>query len=210
MQALYFTDIKSGHISHILKEIYIDCAYEAFFAGKSDLVILDCGANVGLVSYYMRDYARHIYAIEPLPAHVECIEHMVKFNGLGDKITVCPYALNDTTGTARFYTQGNTTMCNLQGGDQAIEVNTITISDFLDTYGIDIVDFMKVDIEGGEAALVSSPSFAAVCPRIKCIIGEWHGWARITQAELEARLTSLGYRFEWLPVMGPSIFKAER
>lgn len=210
MQALYFTDIKSGHITHILKEIYMDCAYESFFAGKTDLVILDCGANVGIVSYYMREYAKRIYAIEPLPAHVECIANMIDFNGLGDKISIHPYALSDKTGSANFFTQGNTTMCNLQGGDNSIEVATITIGDFLDAHEIEHVDFMKVDIEGGEAGLLGSESFAAVAPRIKCIIGEWHSWSVMSQSALAQRLQDCGYRFEWLPIMGPSIFKATR
>ena len=48
--------------------------------GKKDLTIVDIGANIGLTSYYFKDYAKIVYAVEPAKKHFDCIQKMVEYN----------------------------------------------------------------------------------------------------------------------------------
>jgi len=42
------------------------------FIDITDNIILDLGANIGLVSIYMSSYANKIISIEPTPSHLIC------------------------------------------------------------------------------------------------------------------------------------------
>ena len=55
------------------------------FNQKKDMVILDVGAQVGIVTHYMRQFAKKIYAIEPSPEHFEALKKNKEFNGVGIK-----------------------------------------------------------------------------------------------------------------------------
>ena len=41
---------------------------------------MDVGANCGIVTHYMRDYAKQIYAIEPSTEHYEALAKNKEFN----------------------------------------------------------------------------------------------------------------------------------
>jgi len=53
----------SLYLPYIWKEIYFDGIYLDIFNTKKDMVVLDVGANIGLVTQYMRDFAKKVYAI---------------------------------------------------------------------------------------------------------------------------------------------------
>ena len=62
-------------IPYIFKEIYLEGIYVDIFNQKKDMVIIDVGANIGVVTQYMRQFAKKIYAIEPSPEHFEALNY---------------------------------------------------------------------------------------------------------------------------------------
>jgi predicted RNA methylase len=89
-------------------QIYIDTLkdqiksgiYDHLFEGKSDLVFLDIGANIGLVSIYAVPYCKRIVAVEP------CKE---TYDRLKDNTRIYPMidngsgSVNSTVGAARVF-----------------------------------------------------------------------------------------------------------
>src|SRR3989304_2372908 len=158
LQALFFRDIQNNYVAQILKEVYIDKIYDPYVSGRHDLIILDCGANQGLTTYYFYPFAKKIYSVEPSKQHVEVLNAMVKCNDMGDKVTVIQKAMSHENGVKTFYHNTNTTMFSLkpQVSDKGEkeEVDAITFDALFKENNIDHVDFVKLDIEGSECEVL--------------------------------------------------------
>lgn len=211
LQAIYFHDFNNSYIPHILKEVYIDQIYRPFVQGKKDLTIVDLGANIGLTSFYFKDYAKQIYAVEPAKEHIECIDAMIKQNDIKN-IEVCPYAISAESGTAKFYHNDNVTMFSLKSEvnkqDDYEEVQTLTMTDFMKKYKIKDIDILKFDIEGSEGELITSEGFIKASKHIKVILGEWHTWSSMNPNMFANTLRDLGYQFDWTNKSYASTFTA--
>ena len=96
------------------------------------------------------------------------------------------------------------------GWQEQRAIRTISLRALLTEFNVDTVDLFKLDIEGGEAAVVRSNDFAELAPRIAAWIGEWHTWSEIGQTELNQRFTDAGYQFTWLGKGAPGTFTAVR
>lgn len=197
------SDFSSSMIPIILKEIYLDRVYAPFMEGRKDLTIIDAGANVGLWSMYAAPFAKLILAVEPCREHFNSCQMMIEANGLEYKVFPLWEALSDKDATVGLYDfPGNATMKSLikgTGWSEKVQViEAVTMKTLICNNYLDHVDFMKLDIEGGEAAVLRSPEFAEVAPMIDTIVGEWHQWCDMNKDEMKQRLESLGYRFSWI------------
>ena len=61
---------------------------------------------------------------------------------------------------------------HLFGGEDKME--SITFKKFIDLYGIEKIDFLKTDCEGGEFDIFTPENFDWIKNNIKKIVGEWH------------------------------------
>lgn len=213
LQAFFFSDFQSAFIPHILKEVYLDRIYEPFLRFKKDLTIVDVGANIGLTSYYFKDRAKRVIAVEPSAQHRACIEAMIKQNNIKN-IEIYPYALSSENGTAKFYHNDNTTMFSLKSEvnkkDDFEEVQTVTMDKLLSDLNIDRVDLMKLDVEGSESEIISSEGFKKSVDKLPVILGEWHTWSAMGANLFRTTLMDLGYEFNWLNKTEASTFSAVR
>ena len=69
---------------------------------------------------------------------------------------------------------GNTFYENVKSGEmtgESVQMPVVSLSDLLETYGIDDVRFLKIDAEGAEWAFLDTPAVE----RIAEMIGEYHG-----------------------------------
>jgi FkbM family methyltransferase len=179
-------------IPYIYKEIYLDGIYTDIFNQKKDMVVIDVGANLGIVTQYMRDYSKKVYAIEPSSMHFEALKKNKEFNGW-DNVEVFNLALSDKDGETRINFLPNNLTCNSitndygQGGEM---VKTMAFDTFMETNGIDEVDFVKFDVEGAEDLILRSAGFAKVASKIKAIEVEFH---RPTWMQLVEYMSTLGY-----------------
>jgi FkbM family methyltransferase len=214
IQGIFFRDFKNAYIPHILKELYLERAYDDYFTGKKDLTILDIGANVGLFSFFAYQYASRIYAIEPASEHFSTMLHMLKFNKM-DKVSPLNIAMSTENGKGVLHHNENVTMHSLRPevatpGLESEEVDMVTFDKLFSDYGIEHVDFMKIDTEGSEIELLASPGFKKVMDKIDNIYGEYHVWSGVNKNQLANMLTDYGYNFEWVGNTDAHVFKARR
>ena len=145
----------------ILPALYQDlgCIYEGPYEvgdvkiEKNDIVF-DCGSNIGLFSIVAANKCKKVYAFEPVPNAQKYIKDAVCDVS---NIELCEYALSDYNGKAMFSIGENESYCNHLVGENnnlkkenMLEVNIITIDDFVKKYNIERVDYIKADIEGEE------------------------------------------------------------
>src|SRR5258708_17823459 len=199
IEAIFFRDWKNAYIPDILEEIYLRSVYKPFVLGKKDLTIVDIGANIGLFSYYAKDYAREVFAIEPASEHQEVLKKMIEFNKIKN-IIVCPYAISNTTGTTKFFHSPNTTSHSLSlvaDPKDYEEVKTLSFDEFMVQNKIDHIDLLKMDSEGEEGKIFTSDEFKKCHDKITYIVGEYHAWCNMEPRQFANVVTDLGFEVKW-------------
>lgn len=196
MQGIFYSDFKNSYIPEILQEIYRDKVYKPFIEDKKDLIVLDVGANIGLFTQYVSEYAKQVYSIEPSDIHSRALNKLVTFNQLKN-VTTIKKALSNKDGEATFYHNSNVTMFSLNpiidntGVKETVQ--TITLGTLFKDFNINKVDFMKLDVEGSEGLVINSKDFAELAPKIKTIVFEWHNWSGFNPDQLVNTLRDYGY-----------------
>ena len=146
--------------------------YEFVFRGDQNQVMLDIGANIGVVSLYASDACRRIVALEPSSQF-----HVLKALCEPFKqIEPMQLALAGHTGSAVFMVNDvNTTASSMaQTYGVPMMVQTITLSGLLHKTGLDRVDFCKVDIEGSELECLTPYEVGLCRSRIRSYYVEVH------------------------------------
>jgi FkbM family methyltransferase len=149
------------HKESIIREIFIDKCYEKFFEVEQGDVVVDIGASVGPFTYsILHKSPRHVFCFEPSESE---FKSLVK-NTLGYPVTQINKGISNV----------NSIVMNdhLFGGEDQME--SITFKKFIDLYGIEKIDFMKIDCEGGEFDVFNSENLEWIKNNVKKIVGEWH------------------------------------
>lgn len=157
-------------------------------------VAVDIGAHIGSVALaLLADHPRlRVIAVEPLAENVAVITESAEANGWTDRLTIhhAGIAKGKTTDVA-FDFEGDENLRNHRyiGGmtlgseapHQTATVPAVSLSKLL---GRRSCDFLKVDCEGCEWALLADPAIA----RVKRIVGEGHpfDWLPRVHAALDA------------------------
>lgn len=173
------TSFDSLYIPYIYKEIYFDGIYIDVLNQRKDMVIVDVGANIGVVTQHLREHAKKLYAIEPSPEHFEALKKNKEFNNW-DNVEVFNLALADKDGEMEFNINTANRTCNSLvklsgwGYTETTKVKTMAMDTFFTENKIKEVDFMKFDVEGAEDMILRSEGFKKVVDRIKNIEIEFH------------------------------------
>ena len=138
----------------------------------NDFTIIDIGALDGAFGWWMYDRAKRIYAIEPhKESYDELIENVTEYDQ-DFKFRCYNEALSNKDGEAKL-------SLGVRGGHSLSEqgpnfqtVKTQTLESFMNEHGIDKVDIIKFDVEGGEDAIFEG--FDSIAPRVRFLIGEIH------------------------------------
>lgn len=150
-------------IDRVIESIFPDPYWKRFFADKKDLVCIDVGANVGVATGYLRRYCSIVYALEPSLRHFEALVKNKEVNGWNNVVPL-NMAMFDRTGEMQLniddYVPTQDGLVWPTGKTQPVEV--ITLTDFLKRFNIPRVDFLKIDVEGSEYAIVACEDFAAI------------------------------------------------
>lgn len=119
-------------------------------------VALDVGANKGVYTYWLERLAKHVHAFEPNPKIFDILD-----KGVGDKVTTHFAALSDQTGefalripetSAGKYSNQGASLNYDKVGERYGEVMVHTHR--LDDLDLGPIGFMKIDVEGHEAAVL--------------------------------------------------------
>lgn len=168
-------------IPYIYQEIYFDGIYldvvNMLKHTKTDPVIVDIGANIGVVTQYLREYGK-VYSVEPSKEHFEALKQNKEFNHW-DNVEIYNYAIADKDGEADLrLNAGNRTSHSIVfktgENEDSDHVKTRSLMSFFKEAGIKHVDFMKLDVEGAEDLILPSEDFAQASKMIDCIEIEFH------------------------------------
>lgn len=131
--------------------------YNDVFLNKGDIV-LDLGANFGLFSSLAESKGCNVYAFEPTLRVFN--EYLVRLHEYCPNINVINKAVSNISGVSLFNVYENNSSCNclhqLNTNFQAdlVEMETITVDDFVDQNNLSSIDFIKSDIEGSERLML--------------------------------------------------------
>lgn len=187
---VYYTEHSGRYIGEVLESQEYKHPLTHLNLGD-DLVVVDIGANIGMFSLYVYDIAKVIYAIEPILNAIEPFCETIRENRL-DKIRLFTLAIGPKTGKGYM----NIVEPDIAGGsflnkDGHREVYEMTLNDFCKREGIDHIDLLKIDCEGGEWDIVRTTDFNLL--RIDKIVGEYHG-GRINAGYFFQLLDRKGYK----------------
>ena len=161
----------------------------------SNSVVLDLGANHGSFSDKMQRYfGCFCHAIEASPILWRQLDETRQYN-------VYNYAVTDQNGMLEFNISTEDMGSSILGITETNRVDTVDVEgirldSFLDKYGIERVDLLKIDIEGAEVGMFDSLSdeFIQQVPQITV---EFHDFCNVTpESEVQRisqRLKKLGF-----------------
>jgi FkbM family methyltransferase len=201
----FYTRYSSDVDSYLVNEIYDKEVY--FFQCEHEHpLILDIGANIGLSTIYFKALYPEcrIVAFEPDPVSFEILNKNIALHRLSSVISL-EKAVSGRNGVADLFVfseQGSDVgmpVCSLYENSltkKKIKVESVDIS------GISCldqgVDFVKIDIEGGESDVIYSLVESGKIKSIKEIVVEYHHWVEQRYAfdEFIAVLESNGFHMK--------------
>ena len=167
-------------------------------------VIFDLGANVGLYSLLAAAHNQRgmIHAFEPKLELVDKLRANLDLNGLSN-VVVNPLAVGAVN--AQLYLHhsrgadgSNEGMNYVSKSPTGMAVEVLTLDDYCTTHGINHVDLMKIDIEGGEFDALTGAAGLLRRRAIGCVLFELVDWAAQrgghSPQDILDLFTSQGYR----------------
>jgi FkbM family methyltransferase len=150
------------HKDSIIKEIFEGKSiYELFFEVEKNDIVLDIGASLGpFTRSILHKNPKHVFCFEPSYREFKVL---VK-NTMGYQVTPIFKGISDKNGISE--------SDMLFGGES--EMESITFKSFVDLFGIDKIDFIKTDCEGGEYDIFTNENLPYIKENVKKIVGEWH------------------------------------
>jgi FkbM family methyltransferase len=176
-------------------DVFVDRHYDQVVADPATVrQVVDLGGNVGLSCiFWLAKYPRcRVEVFEPHPGHVAQMKTNLDLNGWRDRVTIHEAAAGAAPARLQLCDRGSgSSLMYARPGEATIEVEVVDV--FRIIGGLDI-DVLKIDIEGGEYALLDDRRFAAL--KVRHLILEWHQ-RKTTAADRAwtlAKLATLGYR----------------
>ncbi|WP_047547850.1 FkbM family methyltransferase [Psychroserpens sp. Hel_I_66] len=162
------------------RQVFVAKEYDIDFDFEPN-VIIDAGANVGLAAIYFanRFPNANIYSIEPEFTNIELLKKNVSPY---EYVRFLPMALHHTSnltlniidegiGKWGFVTKAHDDI--VDANNIVGSVNTICLNEIMDNNNIELIDILKVDIEGAEKFLFEK-NYERWLPKTRCVIVELH------------------------------------
>ena len=179
----------------LVKDIFQRRIYD-FTATRPDPFVLDCGSNIGMsILYFKHRYpGARIVGFEPDPEVFALLEQNVATNGLAD-VKLIEAAVGARTGRAELladHAYGSTLLEHAAAaGATPVAIDVVRLRDYLG----EPVDFLKLNIEGAEHAVIED--IADRLELVSELVVEYHhlpGMPRTLHSIL-ARLHEAGFEY---------------
>jgi FkbM family methyltransferase len=156
----------------ILKQINEDRMYDPIFANRSDMVVVDLGANCGLFSLYAADSCKTLIAVEPAQSTFGVLKEIVKDH---NQIVPLQLAIGPHNEMISFFINENsTTNSVLDRNGIETQVQCMTLETLFHMQKLDKIDFVKCDIEGSEMQALTDATLGAVSDKVQFWFIEVH------------------------------------
>jgi len=150
-----------------------DLLFQEYTPRLGDTVI-DVGAGVGVdVNHLSRCVGStgRVFSIEAHPATFESLSRLCKEQELTN-VNPVNVAISDAEGVVRITDEDNHTFNRMTANDEGIQVTAVTLDQFIAERGIPQVDFLMMNIEGGEVRALRGMRRSA--PRVANLIVGCH------------------------------------
>lgn len=182
-------------------EIFLDDCYVRDLTLPPNPVIIDIGGFIGDFSLYAvkRLNARRVVVCEPSPRNWALLLKNIANNGYQDRIEPVNKAVTADGGNAMMNIDApDEYQCMVSAyspSEQPLSaVSGISLGQLLRDHAVESVDLLKIDVEGGEYAILASTP-AEVFSRIRNLVFEYHdiggSWAKLES--VKQRLHHEGY-----------------
>ena len=177
-------------------EIFIGEIYKFNPKKKSDILIIDCGANIGLATlYFKRKFpGSKIIAYEADPNIFNVMKDNVSSFGYTD-VSVINEAISDKDGEINFHLEGGHSGMIVQNADQSnvVPVRSIRLKNVLNQF--DEITFLKIDIEGHETNVIFD--IGPELQKVQYLFLEYHSFMHSEQqlGEILNTITRAGMRY---------------
>ena len=176
---------------------------------RPGFTFVDVGANVGAYSFWILsriDGAGRVVTVEPNPDLTRQLRYNVRVNGVQDRMRIVQAAVGAARGRGLLSVvernSGEGRLVDTGGpsdGAPTVAVRVVTLADIVEAAGLDRIDCLKVDVEGGEADVLQP--FLRSAPRPlwpRHLVVELKRGPRDgpRSADLLAWLMGSGYRLE--------------
>jgi len=184
-----------GHIFHarlknssdydMVKQVLIDHEYTVAttFLSAQDIkpkVIIDAGSNIGATTIYLKHLfpKTNIYCIEPDEDNFNLLSKNISNYVADGSVFLYKAGLMGKSGHNLSINKDfrNKSSCarQVQIDENKTNLKSITIDDIMKEHNLEIIDFLKMDIEGAEAFLIEKESDLSFLAKTRCIAVEIH------------------------------------
>lgn len=125
--------------------------------------VLDLGSWAGVLTLYAAMLSKEVHAVDPDPVCFEELQANISLNPLiANKVKTYKKAISDKktlvrlSARERYGRSSSSILVRRRDKENALEIETITLFDFLLQEDIGKVDFIKMDVEGAEFKILRS------------------------------------------------------
>lgn len=147
--------LRPGSTDHgVFYEVWVLRVYsQPGFEVREGDVVLDVGAHIGMFTLQASARAAKVVAFEPTPENFALLRENVQRNARHNVVPVNA-ALAEKSGERTFYLSGTNTGGHsfYQASDtvSSIRVRTVSLEETVREHGLERIDLLKLDCEGGE------------------------------------------------------------
>ena len=149
-----------------------------YFKPKLGDIVVDVGAYIGtytLMAAKMVKQKGRVVAIEPDPENFRQLLLNISLNKIRNVIPICA-AVADTDGSTAFFVSKEKTGSSIARVPEKLEgiitVPTVKLDTIVDKFALSRIDWLKIDVEGGEALVLRGASKTLEITR-RLIIEVW-------------------------------------
>ncbi|QHI38122.1 Ribosomal protein L11 methyltransferase [Kordia antarctica] len=144
--------------------------FDKFINEKS--TVLDIGSWSGVLTLYAAKTAKEVHALDPDPVCFSELETNISLNpAIAEKIKTYKTAISNTKKTVRlsareaYGASSSSILERKRDTENSLELETISLFDFLEKEQIKQVDFIKMDVEGAEFKIL--PTIGKALEKLK-------------------------------------------
>lgn len=129
---------------------------------RKNSLAMDIGANVGLYTVGMAAVGFRVHSFEPVDSTFERLAENIAATGIQSQVTLNKSAMGDRCGTAKFIVEPDSPATNHFSAQRdvaltnrsEISVQVTTLDTYMREHALDSIDFLKIDVEGFEPAVL--------------------------------------------------------
>ena len=163
-------------VHFLWRDIVFDKIYEKYFKIEENDIIIDIGANIGIfAASCSQKNIDHCYCFEPMPQNFQYLKKNISQLDDFQKFTLVQQAISPHKEIYVGEHQDKTTPYpEKEKTNNCITLDTVKLVDFTQENKIEKVDFIKMDIEGGEWDVFESEDLDWILKNTRKFVAEIH------------------------------------